>query len=320
MADTEQDTYKEIAVDFGNVDWETGTPVDVAKSPKLGVASRSPDNVEEKDKTGTDVSSKMDVPQIAIGDMEQKLSGDEEGKSEEPQTWRQRSITWIKEKEPSVRESLRKTKSTLGQGWQVVSTFTKHEAKLIGSQVKWAYYCRNDRRTDEAEFVNTLNLLMDWKATLKAQVTALRRMIKYQKAYETNQENLSIALQKVPDNSDCGKSSVELGAAVEKSANKLVPTLNLEEVLAQIEELLKNEYTAFQVLKKNYDIVMNNLDVCKKKIDFKGETDNYKSELEKLTHEHNECKQNIVQLADVVLQKQNTTLVSVFLQASQKYE
>jgi len=220
-----------------NIVLETkGTPENMAESKNYSQADDSKDNL-----AGTNIVLETKLTEYMAEsknhrqavDSKDNLAGDVEGKETTDTTnWRQRTITWMNEKKPVVKEGLRKTKLNLGEKWGVVSEFTKQEAQLIGSQVKWAYYCRNNERTDESKFVDTFYLVNDWKVSLKGQKKALQKLIKYQKEFESNQEHLIAALRQIPDSSECGNSSTRLGTMIEQKKRNLVSTINLEKILS----------------------------------------------------------------------------------------
>jgi len=311
MTDTDPGATTDIVVPLENVDLEPGTNINDEKTDRAGTNIALETKVPPENNSESRCDSQAD-------DSKDNLAGDvEEKETADTTNWRQRTITWIREKEPAVKEGLRKTKVNIGEKWGVVSEFTKQEAQLIGSQVKWAYYCRKNGRTDESKFVDTFYLVNDWKVSLKAQKKALQKLIKYQRDFESDQEHLIAALRKVPDSSECGNSSTRLGTMIEQKKRNLVSTINLEKILSQINDLLQNEYVSMQFLKKKYDTAKNNVDVCKKKIETKGESELLKNDLELLSEEYDGWKESIMQLSEVILSKQNTTLVSAFVQASE---
>jgi len=199
MTDTDPGATTDIVVPLENVDLEPGTNINDEKTDRAGTNIALETKVPPENNSESRCDSQAD-------DSKDNLAGDvEEKETADTTNWRQRTITWIREKEPAVKEGLRKTKVNIGEKWGVVSEFTKQEAQLIGSQVKWAYYCRKNGRTDESKFVDTFYLVNDWKVSLKAQKKALQKLIKYQRDFESDQEHLIAALRKVPDSSECGK-------------------------------------------------------------------------------------------------------------------
>merc|ERR1719193_1642565 len=91
-------------------------------------------------------------------------------------------------------------KQSIQEGWESFTAFSKAESKLIYSQAKWAVYCKDIERTDDAEFVNMVDLMENWKQTLKTQKIYLRKMIKSQRAFEDYQEQFSVANPEEPEN------------------------------------------------------------------------------------------------------------------------
>jgi len=230
----------------------------------------------------------------------------------------ERSLTWIKGQEPKVTNGLTKAKKSIQEGWESFTAFSKAESKLVYSQAKWAVYCRDIERTDDSEFVNMVDLMENWKQTLKTQKIYLRKMIKSQRAYENYQEEFSVAMQKVPDQSECSKRATELGTAVYSGASDLLSTSKLEFVMSVIETLLRTKYAKLDELKKDYDTRKNHLVVFQVKLS-KHEDYNMrqKVELDRLSELCTECKRKFMKYSKEVLEKHNSLLSPLYSQACQ---
>jgi len=220
--------------------------------------------------------------------------------------------------EGSFTKGLTMAKQSIQEGWESFTAFSKAESKLIYSQAKWAVYCKDIERTDDAEFVNMVDLMENWKQTLKTQKIYLRKMIKSQRAFEDYQEQFSVAMQRVPDQSECSKRACELGTAVYTGASDLVSTSKLEFVMSVIETLLQTKYAKLDELKKDYDTRKNHLVVFQVRLS-KNEDYNMrqKVELDRLSELCTECKRKFMKYSKEVLEKHNSLLSPLYLQACQ---
>jgi len=221
----------------------------------------------------------------------------------------------ITTKAPPLKEGLMKGKETLEKGLTSVSAYTQDETKLLMSKAKRRFYCKSEE-IEDPEFVSSLDSVQAWKLVLESQRNSIRRMIKDQKAFEDSQIQLTSALQKVPANCDYSTKSVLLGEAMESRVQGLVPTSGLEELADKIEEILSNEFTDLQAMKRKYTTAKNEVDVCSARLESKGDSERLRYEVVQATQRYMQCKADITELTAKILEMESTILNPILLKVT----
>jgi len=212
-------------------------------------------------------------------------------------------------------EGLMKGKETLEKGLISVSAFTQDETKLIVSRAKRKFYCKSEE-IEDPEFAVSLDSAQSWKLVLEAQRNSIRRMIRNQKVFEDSQIQLTSALQKVPANCDYSSKSVLLGGVMESRVQALVPTSGLEELADKIEEILSNEFTDLQAMKRKYTTAKNEVDVCSARLENKGDSERLRCEVVQATQRYMQCRADITELTTKINKMESTIFDPILSQFS----